>query len=284
VSAKTHGKRPSVAKRLIADALAILFAAVVYCVPFYFVILNSFKTRGEAALMNIRWPSAFPIAENYQKVLDTNNGIVIRAFGNSIVITLFSILLMVAVCSMAGFVLQRKRDRLGTLANFIVLTGLMIPPAIVPTIWVMQGIGVYKSIGGMVLIEVALNLSFSCILYRGFMASIPRELDEAAVIDGCGPIRMFWQVILPLLQPVTATVIVLSAVNIFNDFVNPLYFLPGTKNATVQQTLYNFNGQYGSDWNLLFADVMMITIPPLILFIFFNKKIVSGMVAGAIKA
>ena len=284
MSAKPQRKRPTGAKRFIADALAILFAVIVYCVPFYFVILNSFKTRGEAALMNIRWPSAFPIAENYQKVLDTNNGIVIRAFGNSIVITLFSILLMVVVCSMAGYVLQRKRDKIGTLANFIVLTGLMIPPAIVPTIWVMQGIGIYKSIGGMVLIEVALNLSFACILYRGFMASIPRELDEAAVIDGCGPLRMFWQVILPLLQPVTATVIVLSAVTIFNDFVNPLYFLPGTKNATVQQTLYNFNGQYGSDWNLLFADVMLITIPPLTLFIFFNKKIVSGMVAGAIKA
>lgn len=284
MSAKTHMKRPSGAKRFAADALAILFAVVVYCVPFYFVILNSFKTRGEAALMNIRWPGAFPIAENYRKVLDTNNGIVLRAFGNSIVITLFSILLMVIVCSMAGYVLQRKRDKLGTMANFIVLTGLMIPPAIVPTIWVMQGIGIYKSIWGMVFIEVALNLSFACILYRGFMASIPRELDEAAVIDGCGPLRMFWQVVLPLLQPVTATVIVLSAVTIFNDFVNPLYFLPGTKNATVQQTLYNFNGQYGSDWNLLFADVMLITIPPLILFIFFNKKIVSGMVAGAIKA
>ena len=281
---KDQVRRSFGAKRLLADALAILFALFIYCVPFYFVILNSFKTRGEAAMMNIRWPSAFPIAENYKKVLDTNNGIVLRAFGNSIAITLFSILLMVVVCSMAGYVLQRKRDKLGTVANFIVLTGLMIPPAIVPTIWVMQGIGIYKSIGGMVLIEVALNLSFACILYRGFMASIPRELDEAAVIDGCGPLRMFWQVILPLLQPVTATVIVLSAVSIFNDFVNPLYFLPGTKNATVQQTLYNFNGQYGSDWNLLFADVMLITVPPLILFIFFNKKIVSGMVAGAIKA
>ena len=284
MSAKSQKQRSSGSKRFLADALAILFAAVIYCVPFYFVVLNSFKTRGEAAMMNIRWPGTFTIGENYQKVLDTNNGIVIRAFGNSIVITLFSILLMVAVCSMAGYVLQRKRDKLGTVANFVVLTGLMIPPAIVPTIWVMQTIGIYKSIAGMVLIEVALNLSFACILYRGFMASIPRELDEAAVIDGCGPFRMFWQVVLPLLQPVTATVIVLSAVTIFNDFVNPLYFLPGSKNATVQQTLYNFNGQYGSDWNLLFADVMLITIPPLILFIFFNKKIVSGMVAGAIKA
>jgi raffinose/stachyose/melibiose transport system permease protein len=283
VKRKTLAKRRYGVKRFVADALAILFGLAIYCVPFYFVLLNSFKTRAEASMMNIRWPGQFSILENYQKVLATNNGIVIRAFGNSIVITLFSILLMVAVCSMAGFVLQRKRDKMGTFANFIVLTGLMIPPAIVPTIWVMQGIGIYKSVEGMVLIEVALNLSFACILYRGFMASIPREMDEAAVIDGCGPLRMFWQVILPLLQPVTATVIVLSAVNIFNDFVNPLYFLPGTKNATVQQTLYNFNGQYGSDWNLLFADVMMITIPPLVLFIFFNKKIVSGMVAGAIK-
>jgi raffinose/stachyose/melibiose transport system permease protein len=135
----------------------------------------------------------------------------------------------------------------------------------------------------MILVEVALNCSFSCILYRGFMATIPREIDEAAMIDGCSSARLFLEIIFPLLKPVTATVIVLSAVNIFNDFVNPLYFLPGTRNATVQQTLYNFNGQYGSDWNLLFADVMLITLPPLILFIFFNKKIVAGMVAGAIK-
>ncbi|MEG2859883.1 MAG: carbohydrate ABC transporter permease [Clostridia bacterium] len=259
------------------DALCVLFGLIVYCVPFYFVVINSFKTRQEASLMNISWPSTFQIAENYRKVLETNNGIVVRAFGNSIFITACSILLMVVVCSMAGFVLQRKNDKVGLIANFVVLSGLMIPPAIV------QGIGIYKSLYGMVLVEVALNCSFSCILYRGFMATIPRELDEAAVIDGCNPPVLFARIIFPLLKPVTATVIVLSAVNIFNDFVNPLYFLPGTKNATVQQTLYNFNGQYGSDWNLLFADVMLITIPPLLLFIFFNKKIVSGMVAGAIK-
>ncbi|MEG0934372.1 MAG: carbohydrate ABC transporter permease [Clostridia bacterium] len=265
------------------DVLCVLFGLIVYCVPFYFVVINSFKTRQEASLMNISWPSTFQIAENYRKVLETNNGIVVRAFGNSIFITACSILLMVVVCSMAGFVLQRKNDKVGLIANFVVLSGLMIPPAIVPTIWIMQGIGIYKSLYGMVLVEVALNCSFSCILYRGFMATIPRELDEAAVIDGCNPPVLFARIIFPLLKPVTATVIVLSAVNIFNDFVNPLYFLPGTKNATVQQTLYNFNGQYGSDWNLLFADVMLITIPPLLLFIFFNKKIVSGMVAGAIK-
>lgn len=271
-------------KSRLADLIALLLAAVLYCIPFYFVIINSFKTRQEASLMNINWPGKFQIVENYRKVIETNNGIVLRAFWNSTYITALSILLLVIICAMAGYVMQRKRDKVSTAANFIVLTGLMIPPAIVPTIWVMQILGIYKSLNGMVLVEVALNCSFACILYRGFMASIPRELDEAACIDGCSPLALFFRIVFPLLQPVTATVIVLSAVTIFNDFVNPLYFLPGTRNATVQQTLYNFNGQYGSDWNLLFADVLLITLPPLILFIFFNKRIVSGMVAGAIKA
>lgn len=87
----------------------------------------------------------------------------------------------------------------------------------------------------------------------------------------------------PLLKPVTSTIIILNAVTIFNDFTNPLYFLPGNDNVTVQLTLYNFMGRYSSSYNLLFADVLIITIPMLILFLFFNKKIVDGMVAGAVK-
>lgn len=265
------------------ELLGLLLAFFLYLIPFYFVIINSFKTKREAGLMNISWPSTFQIAENYRTVITNNRSALLVAFKNSIIITAFSLLVMILVCSMAGFVLQRRRDKLSTAANFALLTGLMIPPAIVPTIWVMKAIGIYKSIPGMVLIEVALNCSFSCILYRGFMGSIPREIDEAAVIDGCGPLGLYSRIIMPLLKPVTATIIVLSTINIFNDFVNPMYFLPGTRNITVQQTLYNYSGQYANDYNLLFADVMLITIPPLLLFIFFNKQIVSGMVAGAIK-
>ena len=265
------------------ELLGLLLAFFLYLIPFYFVIINSFKTKREAGLMNISWPSTFQIAENYRTVITNNRSALLVAFKNSIIITALSLLVMILVCSMAGFVLQRRRDKLSTAANFALLTGLMIPPAIVPTIWVMKAIGIYKSIPGMVLIEVALNCSFSCILYRGFMGSIPREIDEAAVIDGCGPLGLYSRIIMPLLKPVTATIIVLSTINIFNDFVNPMYFLPGTRNITVQQTLYNYSGQYANEYNLLFADVMLITIPPLLLFIFFNKQIVSGMVAGAIK-
>jgi raffinose/stachyose/melibiose transport system permease protein len=135
----------------------------------------------------------------------------------------------------------------------------------------------------MILVETALSNPITTMQYRGYIASNPKEIEEAAYVDGCNSVRMFAQIIFPLLLPVTATVRVLSSVNIFNDFVNPLYFLPGSKNPTVQLTLYNFMGRYASSWNLLFADVVLITIPPLLLFIFFNRKIVSGITAGAVK-
>ena len=127
------------------------------------------------------------------------------------------------------------------------------------------------------------GLSFSILLFRAFVATIPRELDEAAVLDGTGPIRLFFQVILPLLRPVIVTVIVVQAVAVFNDFTNPLYFLPGSENATVQLTLYNFQSQTLSQYNLLFMDILLITIPPLVMYIFFNRQIVAGLTSGAVK-
>ena len=121
------------------------------------------------------------------------------------------------------------------------------------------------------------------LLFRAFVATIPRELDEAAIMDGAGPLRVFFQVMLPLLRPVVVTVIVVQSVAIFNDFTNPLYYLPGKDNVTVQLTLYNFQSQFSTSYNLLFMNILLITIPPLIVFLFFNRQIVAGMTAGAVK-
>jgi raffinose/stachyose/melibiose transport system permease protein len=233
--------------------------------------------------MNIKAPAEFLLYQNIAEVLSTNKGIVLIAFKNSFLITIFSILVLIVSCSMAGFVSQRRTDKATPVINFLILAGLIIPPAIVPTIWLLMSLNIFKTMFSMVMIEAALTMSFSTLLYKGFTATIPRQIDEAAIVDGAGPVRLFFQIIFPLLKPTTATVIVLSSVNIFNDFVNPLYFFPGTKNATVQLTLYNFMSKFHSSWQLLFADVLIISIPPLILFIFFNRKIIAGMSAGAIK-
>nr|WP_275892009.1 carbohydrate ABC transporter permease [Muricomes sp. OA1] len=257
-------------------------AVIVFVFPFLFMLVNSLKDRREANLLSMALPVK-PLWSNYKEVFESNNYIILTAFKNSLLLTVFSLCGLVFVCSMAGYVLQRRRGRTMSFVNFIIMTGLMIPPAILPTIWIMQGLHIYKTLFGMILIEIALQIPFDIMIYRGFMSSIPVELEEAGYIDGCSKIRLFSSIIFPLLKPATATIIILNAVTIFNDFTNPLYFLPGNENTTIQLTLYNFKGQYASSYNLLFADVILITIPMLILFLIFNKRIVDGMVAGSVK-
>jgi raffinose/stachyose/melibiose transport system permease protein len=269
--------------RIFAEAFGVVTTLGIFGIPFYFVIINAFKNTQESSLLNMNWPSSFHFIENIQEVISARDGMIIRAFFNSVMITGLSIILLIILGAAAGYVLQRKVTKVTPFFNFLILAGLIIPPAVVPTIWVLQEIGLFKTMPGIVLVEVALNLPFTIILYRGFMVTIPRSLDEAALIDGCGRFRLFFNIILPLLKPVSATVIVLTAVSVYNDFVNPLYFFPGAENATLQLTLYNFMSMYITKWNLLFTNVLLISIPPLILFIIFNKKIVAGMTAGSVK-
>jgi raffinose/stachyose/melibiose transport system permease protein len=234
-------------------------------------------------LLNFDWPKHFQLVQNFKDVVQARDYMVIIAFINSTILTVASVAIMVIFGAMVAFVLQRRRSRWTGLVNLLVLAGLIIPPAVVPTIWVLQKLGLFSTMPGLILVEVAFGLSFCVLLFRAFISTIPRELDEAAVIDGAGPIRLFFRVILPLLRSVIITVVVVQSVTVFNDFTYPLYFLPGDNNATVQLTLYNFSSQYATEYNLLFMNILLITIPPLIMFLFFNRRIVAGMTAGAIK-
>ena len=269
--------------RIIVGLIAILVSGVVFLVPFAFIVLTAVKTRQEAALLDLGWPQQFAIVENFVAVLQARDWLLVTAFVNSFILTVASVAIMVVLGAMVGWVLQRRRSRWTGLINFLVLSGLIIPPAVVPTIWVLQQLGLFKTLPGLILIEVAFGLSFCVLLFRAFVATIPRELDEAALIDGAGSIRLFFQVVFPLLRSVIVTVVVVQAVVVFNDFANPLYFLPGERNATVQLTLYNFQGQLETQWNLLSMNILLITIPPLIMYIFFNRQIVAGLTAGAVK-
>ena len=268
---------------LMVEIIVILLASIIFLVPFYFVVVNSFKGKVEAAQMQINWPEKFQMLENYKSVLSYRNGIIFRAFKNSILLTAFSVIGIITVSAMASYVLQRRKNKFFKFFNFLIMIGLIIPPAIVPTYWVLNTLHVYGKLISLVLVEVAINFSFATLLYTAFMETIPRQIDEAAIIDGCGPERLFFQIVLPLLKPVSMTVLILSMVNVYNDFVNPLYFLSGSKNVTAPLTLYFFQGQFDSSWNLLFADVVLISLPPLVFYIIFNKQMIAGMTAGAVK-
>jgi raffinose/stachyose/melibiose transport system permease protein len=256
---------------------------IVFVVPFIFILLTAAKTRQEAAFFQFSWPSEFQLFENIREVLAYGEGRMLLALWNSTLLTIGSVTLIVLFSALVAFVMQRRSGRLASVVSSFMLAGLIIPPAVVPTIFLLQWIGLYKTLTGLIMVEVAFHMPFAILIFRAFMGSIPREIDEAAIIYGASPLRVFFTIILPLLRPAIVTVVVTVSVTIFNDFVGPLYFLPGEKNVTAPLTLFSFISQFSSQWNLLFADVVVMTVIPLIIFIFFQKQLVSGMMGGAIK-
>jgi raffinose/stachyose/melibiose transport system permease protein len=270
-------------KNVWVDVVALIVVVIVFIIPFLFILTTAAKPSAQAALFRFSWPTKFQLFQNMRDVFAYGDYRMLRALWNSTLLTVGSVTLIVLLAALVAYVMQRRADRVAAIVSAIMLAGLIIPPAVVPTIFLLQQIGIYKTLIGMILIEVALTLSFATLVFRAFMASIPKEIDEAAIIDGASSMQVFFRVVLPLLRPAIITVIVVSAVGIYNDFVGPLYFLPGERNVTAQLTLYSFMSQFNSQWNLLFADVIIITIPPLIMFIFFQRQIVSGMTTGAIK-
>ena len=279
LSSASSGRR----RNHLLSAVAIVLSLIVFVVPFAFILLTAMKDRQQASLLDFGWPKHFQLVQNFIDVVQARDYMVIIAFINSTILTVASVAIMVVLSAMVAFVLQRRISRWTGLINFLVLSGLIITPAVVPTIWVLQKLGLFQTMVGLIFVEVAFGLSFCVLLFRAFISTIPRELDEAAIIDGAGSLRLFFRVILPLLRSVIVTVVVVQSVAVFNDFTNPLYFLPGDQNATVQLTLYNFSSQFSTSYNLLFMNILLITFPPLIMFLFFNRQIVAGMTAGAVK-
>jgi raffinose/stachyose/melibiose transport system permease protein len=281
VTAPLVSRRPR--RNYALSIVAIVLSVIVFVVPFAFILLTAVKDQQQSSLLDFSWPHQFQFVRNFVDVVQARDYMLIIAFINSTILTVAGVTLMVVFGAMVAFVLQRRRSRWNGLVNALVLSGLIIPPAVVPTIWVLQKIGLFRTMPGLILVEIAFGMAFVILLFRAFIGTIPKELDEAAIIDGAGPMRLFFRVILPLLRPVIVTSVVVQSVAVFNDFTNPLYFLPGDQNATVQLTLFNFSSQYSTQYNLLFMNILLITIPPLIMFLFFNRQIVAGMTAGAIK-
>jgi raffinose/stachyose/melibiose transport system permease protein len=265
------------------SGLTIVLFGVVFLLPFAFIVLTAAKTQQESALLQFSWPTEWAFTQNLVEVIQARDYLLIIAFINSTILTVASVSVVVVLAAMAAFVLQRRRTRWSGAMNLIILSGLVLPPAVVPTIWVLQQLGLFKTMPGLILVEIAYAMAFCVLLFQAFIAGIPKEMDEAATIDGAGPLSLFFRVVLPLLRPIIVTVVVVQTVFIWNDFTSPLYFLPGDENATVQLTLFNFQGQYTNSYNLLFMDILLVTVPPLLMFVIFQRQIVSGMVAGSVK-
>jgi raffinose/stachyose/melibiose transport system permease protein len=268
---------------VVIGGAGIVFTGIFFVVPFLFILLLASQDRVQSNELRFAWPRNFQLLQNISEAFASRDYLMVIAFINSVILTVVSVAAMVFLGAMVAYVWQRRPGRGTGAVGLLVLAGLIVPPAIVPTIWVLQKVGLFKTMPGLILIEIAYGLPFCILLFRAFIASVPRELDEAAVVDGANPLQVFFRVIFPVLRSVMITVIILQSVFVYNDFQNPLYFLPGTQNATIQVTLLNFQSQFTTQYNLLFATILLVMIPPFIMFIFFNRKIVAGMAAGSVK-
>ncbi len=260
---------------LLAWVLSLILLA-----PLLLILFNSFKTGKAAAAMNLSLPAALEWS-NFALVIQ--KGKLGTTFLNSMLYSVSSVLLCTLLCTMAAYVLSRNRRRLHNFLYLFLVLGIAIPINYIPLIRVMQALKLMNTRIGIVLLYTATQIPFNIFLIHSFVSKISPEIDEAAVIDGASPAALFFRIVMPLLKPVLVTVMVLTFLNTWNEFVMPLYFLSSSDKWPMTLAVYNFFGMYFKDWNLVCADIVLTSAPVIIIYLLGQKYIVSGMTAGAVK-
>ncbi|MDR3595193.1 carbohydrate ABC transporter permease [Clostridium sp.] len=257
-----------------------VFISLLVLIPMLVLFLNSFKTQGESNKMSLSLPKEWIFA-NYKTVIE--QGKLISSFFNSLLYATCSVLIIVIVVAAAAFVIARNRKGINNIIYYFILSGIAIPINNVALMKVLQALNLVNTRIGIILVYAAINIPLSLFLSYGFISTIPREIDEAAVIDGCGPIRLFTKIILPLLKPIISTLFVLNFMAVWNDFTMPLYYLNNSAKWPMTLAVYNFFGAFENSWNLVSADIILTLLPVLIIFILGQKYIVGGVAAGSVK-
>jgi raffinose/stachyose/melibiose transport system permease protein len=261
----------------------LIFAALVYLYPLFLVIINSFKTYEEITVNVIALPKK-PTMNNYietWKIMDYP-----PLFFNTLIATALGVAGVVLTGSLAGYNLSRTKTIYSWVLFIILIAPMMIPfhSFMIALVKVARNLHLTRTPWGLGILYWGLGAPLAVFLYHGFVKTVPKELDECALIDGASPVRIFFQIIFPLLQPVTVSVIVINAMWMWNDFLLPLLILSGTKSSyTLQLAAYNFFGLYKIEWNYAMAGVLLTIIPAIVLYLALQKHIISGMVAGAVK-
>lgn len=260
--------------------LATSFAALIYFLPVFIAVINSFKTKGEILSSAISFPKAFSL-ENYKVVIETAD--FIHVFFNSCLVTGGSILLNLLVSSLAGYALARWNSRWSKFMTLLFLSSMFVPfhTIMITLLTTAKLLNLVGHIYGLIFIYCGLQCSIPIFLIQGFVKALPIELEEAAKIDGCGMIKLFGIIAIPLIKPILATISILNALWTWNDYLLP-YLILG-KPITIPLSQMYFYGQYNQQWHLIMAGFVVSTIPIIIFFLIMQKHIVNGISAGAVK-
>jgi raffinose/stachyose/melibiose transport system permease protein len=257
----------------------VLFAVLV---PFWALLVNSAKTLPEANQLGLGLPTHWALGDNYGAVW--REGKIPIAFLNTLILTVPSVLLTLLLSSMAAWVFARRRERRFAMAYYYAISAVLLPPIIVTTVYVLRELGLYGSYLGAILFYCGILCPLSIFLMTGFIKGLPSELEDAARVDGAGPLQVYRHVVLPLLQPILLTTSVFLVLIIWNDLLYQFLIIGGQNKDTLSLSLYNFVQirQYQTAWNLVFANVVIANLPILALFVIVQRRLIAGLVKGAL--
>jgi len=266
---------------------------VIFLIPFYLVIINSSKTISALTDNPISWPSNWMILiDNIKYILGNDTLGYGRAFVSSIIITSSSLILIGIGSAMAAWVLVRTKTKLSFIIFMGIISGLVIPFQVVmlplvrilSTITEITGIPMRDTYHAMILAYMGFGAPLSIFLFHGFIKSVPIDIEEAAIIDGCSKPQVFFKVVLPILKPIFVTLLILNGMWIWNDYLLPLLIIGSNGDTqTIPLAISTFQGTYSVAWDLMLTSVLLAALPVIILFLFAQKYIIKGMTSGAIK-
>ncbi len=273
-------KRPLLA---MVPTIVLSGIAIGYLYPLFLVLINSFKTFSEITSNVLALPTRLEWG-NFQNAFTIMN--YPRYFTNTLLATLVGVCGVVVVSSLAGYKLSRTKTRYSFSMFMVLIAPMMIPfhSFMISLVKVAKELHLVGSPLGLGVLYWGLGASLALFMYHGAVKSVPQELDDCALIDGASPLRAFFQIIFPLLQPVTVSVVVINTMWMWNDFLLPLLMLSGSKKSlTLQLAAYNFFGLYKVDWNFAMAGVLLTILPAILFYLSLQRYIIKGMVAGAVK-
>ena len=274
-----NSRTKKITLNVLKNILAWAFSLVML-IQLVLIVVNAFKPDSEALTMTLSLPKEWDLS-NFAVVIE--KGKLGRSFLNSLLYAGCATIITVILGAMAAYVFARRRGKKETGMYMYMVLGIVIPINYVALMKVMQVTQLNDTALGIILLYVALQLPFTVFLLYGFVSKVPLDLDEAAVLDGCGPWRLFFNIVMPMMKSSMVTAAVLCFLNTWNEFVMPLYFLNSSEKWPMTLAVYNFFGQYSTSWNLVCADILLTCLPVIIMYLVCQKYIVGGQTAGAVK-
>ncbi len=260
--------------------------ALVMVVPLYIMVINAFKPQDAIISSPLAiGPDTFSL-EYLQAALTSEKFNVVRAYGVTLLFVALVNVCGIALAAPVAYVIARGRSKwhLGLLLLFV--SGLFIPGQVtlIPVVFVLRVLGLINTIPGFILFETAATLPVTIFLFAAYLRTVPRDIDEAAALDGAGKIRAFWSCIFPIMKPVVATIVVLNSISVWNDFVSPQIILgPSSGIYTVTTGVYAAVGEFSTDYTTVFPTLLLAVSPAILFFVLMQRHIIGGLVAGATK-